>query len=422
MLFLGFGAVGIALILLLVAITQVIGPGKPSGPTPTPDTGCTINCGAPAQVSAVVPKRLHVRDRTLDILPVAVPKGDWKPTAQEGQAEWVYGTLVNYLVGLPDTTENKDMLQALKEGDPLTVELSNGQTLEFKFSERRLVSPQSTDIFAQQRPGLTLAILGDNGSDRVVVRANYVVESEGGKTVPSNVVAINTPVDIGVTRVKALNGRLVENAPGIPVGSAFYLVDFTVENIGSDPLDVSTFQIELRDYTGQKYKVSDTASKLGPNPPPTGQLLPGLSATFTSGFEVPSNITGPVLAWSFKPNETFQVPASVAVPLVGPTPTPDPRAEVVVHITQAYYNPDQSELNIVGGVTNPTGVLIPVGESDISLGTPDGIFATLVGADPPLPWRVSPNTSLNFTLRFSRLPSATAILKILNNSFELTLR
>ncbi len=419
MLIFGFGAVSLAVIVLLIALFQVVAPTTPPTPTPTPDTGCTINCGAPAQVGAVVPTKLHVRDRTIDITPVAVTKGSWNATATGGQAEWVYGTLVNYLVGLPDTSENKDMLGALKEGDSITVELSNGQTLEFKFGDRQVVSSQSTDLFSQQHPGLTLVQLGDNGTERTVVRANYVVESEGSKTVPSNVVAINTPVDIDVTRVTALNGRLVENAPGIPVGSAFYLVDFTVQNLGSDPLDAGNFQIELFDYTRQKYKLSETASKLGPNPPPTGQLLPGLSATFTSGFEVPSNITGPVLVWSFRPTTTLSLAANVAVPLVGPTPTPDPRSQAIVQITQAYFTPDQSELVIVGGISNPTTALIPVGTSDISLSTPEGILATLNSTDPALPWRIAPNSTVNFTLYFSHLPSSSAILKILQNSFEL---
>jgi hypothetical protein len=420
MLMFGIGAMGLAVILLLVAVLQVAAPSTPPVPTPTPDTGCTINCQLPQQQPPVTPKKLHVRDRTLDIVPVAVPKGNWTTTATDGEAEWVVGTLVNYLLGLPDTSENKDMMAALKEGDPITVELSNGQTLEFKFGDRSTVSPQSTDIFSQQRPGLTLALLGDNGEGRTVVRANYVVESEGSKTVPSNMVAINTPIDVDTARVKVLNGRLVENAPGIPVGSAFYLVDFTVENLGSEPMNAADFQILLYDYARQKYPLSETASKLGPNPPPTGQLLPGLSATYTSGFEVPSNITGPILAWSFKPNASTLVAANVAVPLVGPTPTPDPRAQVVIQITQAYFTPDSSQLVIVGGIGNPTNTLVPVGPPDISLSTPEGVLATLISADPPLPWRIAPNSNINFTLHFSRLPSSSAFLRILQNSFELS--
>jgi hypothetical protein len=324
------------------------------------------------------------------------------------------------LIGLPNNSENKDLLQAVSEADAITLELSDGQTVEFKFDAQQLISPNNEEIFAQQHPGITLLLLGDDGAQRLVVSANYNVDSEVNRAVPSNVVAINTPVEIGPVRVKVLNGRLVENAPGIPVGSAFYLVDFTAENIGEDVLNVADFELELMDYARQKYKLSDTASKLGPNPPPGGQLLPGLSGTFTSGFEVPSNITGPILTWIFKPSASFKGQASVAVPLLGPTPTPDPRSQASVQISQAYYTPDQSELVVVGSIANPTAALIPVGPADIVLSTPEGVLATLNNADPGLPWRVNPNDALNFTLRFSRLPSATAILKILSNSFELT--
>jgi len=422
MLIFGFGAVGIAIILLLVAIAQLIGGAAASVPAPIPTPTCVgPNCPI-AQPGPLVPKKLYVRDRTFDITPVAVQKGKWPVGASDGNATWVFGTLVNYLIGLPNNSENKDLLQALSEADQIALELSDGQLVEFKFDAQQLVSPDSEEIFAQHHPGLTLLLLGDDGAQRLMVTANYDVNSEANRSVPGNVVAINTPIEIGGVRVKALNGRLVENAPGIPVGSAFYLVDFTAENTGTDALNASDFVFELMDYARQKYKLSETASKLGPNPAPGGQLLPGLSATFTTGFEVPSNITGPILTWIFKPDAAFKGQASVVVPLLGPTPTPDPRSQARVQISQAYYTPDQSQIVIVGSIANPTTALIPVGTADIVLNTPEGVLATLNSADPVLPWRVNPGDTLNFTLNFSRLPSAAAILKILNNSFELTLQ
>jgi hypothetical protein len=422
MLIFGFGAVGIAAVLLLVAIAQLIGGAASSAPAPTPVPTCVgPNCPI-AQPSPLVPRKLYVRDRTFDITPVAVQKGKWPADVDGNNASWVFGTLVNYLMGLPNTSENNDLLQAVSEADKITLELSDGQLVEFKFDAQQLVSPDNQEIFTQHHPGLTLLLLGDDGAQRLVVTANYDVSSEANRAVPSNVVAINTPIEIGDVRVKVLNGRLVENAPGIPVGSAFYLVDFTAENIGTDALDVSDFVFELMDFARQKYKLSDTASKLGPNPPPGGQLLPGLSGTFTTGFEVPSNITGPILTWVFKPDAAFKGQANVAVPLVGPTPTPDPRSQARVQISQAYYTPDQSQIVIVGSLANPSGALIPVGTADIVLSTPEGILATLSSADPVLPWRVGPGDTLNFTLTFSRLPSAAAILRILNDSFELTLQ
>ncbi len=418
MLIFGFGAVGIAIILLLVALSQLVGGPATPAPTPTP-TPCI---GPTCPQAAVVPKKLYLRDRTFEITPVAVPGKIWKPTATGENVEWVFGTLVNYLIGLPNTSENKDLLQALSEADQVTLELSNGQTVEFKFDAQQLVSPDSKAIFAQQHPGLTLILLGNDGEERLVVTANYDVESEVNRTVPSGVVAVNTPIEINAVRVKVLGGRMVENAPGIPVGSAFYLVDFTVENVGEEALDASNFVFELLDYARARYRLTDAASNLGPNPPPGGQLLPGLSATFTTGFEVPSNITGPILTWIFKPSAALREQAAVAVPLLGPTPTPDPRTRVRVQISQAYYTPDQAELIIVGNVANPTTVIIPLGTADIDLSTQEGIHATLNSSEPSLPLRVGPGDSVDFTLRFSRLPSITAILKILSNSFELTLQ
>jgi hypothetical protein len=416
----GFGAVGIALILLLIAVIQLIGGPEAAPPAPTPTPVCTgPNCPV-VQTSPLVPRKLYVRDRSFAITPVAVQQGKWPVSAgDDATATWVFGSLVNYLIGLPNSSENKDLLQAISEADAITLELSDGQTIEFKFDAQQLVSPNDEQIFSQQHPGITLLLLGDDGEQRLVVTGNYNVDSETQRSIPSSVVAINTPVEIGPARIKVLGGRLVENAPGIPVGSVFYLVDFTAENIGEETLNAADFQIELLDYARQKWQMSETASKLGPNPAPGGQLLPGLSGAFTSGFEVPSNITGPILTWVFRPTPAFKGQASVAVPLLGPTPTPDPRSQVSAQISQAYYTSDQSELVIVGSIANPTGSLIPVGPADIVLSTPEGVLATLNSSDPGLPWRLNPNDALNFTLRFSRLPSQTAILRILNNSFEL---
>lgn len=420
MLIFGFGAVGIAAVLLVVAVFQLIGGAETARPAPTPTTACVgPNCPI-TQPSPLVPKKLYVRDRAFEITPVAIQKGKWPVgTADSASASWVFGSLVNYLVGLPNSSENKDLLQAISEADTITLELSDGQTIEFKFDAQQLVSSSNDEIFTQQHPGLTLLLLGDDGDQRLVVTANYDVASEANRAVPSNVVSINTPIEIGDVRVKALNGRLVENAPGIPVGSAFYLVDFTAENIGTEALNAADFVVELMDYARQKYKLSETASKLGPNPPPGGQLLPGLSGSFTTGFEVPSNITGPILTWMFKPDASFKGQASVAVPLIGPTPTPDPRSQARVQISQAYYTSDQSQLIIVGSIANPTTALIVVSPADIVLRTPERILATLNSTEPALPWRLAPGETLNFTLSFSRLPSNAAILEILNNSFEL---
>jgi hypothetical protein len=238
MLIFGFGAVGIAAVLLMVAVIQLAGGIGSAPPIATPTPPCVgPNCPI-TQPSALVPKKLYVRDRTFEITPVAVQRGNW-PVGSDKNATWVFGTLVNYLVGLPNTSENKDLLQALSEADQITLELSDGQAVSFKFDAQQLVSPGNEEIFTQQHPGLTLLLLGDDGQQRLVVTANYDVNSEVNRSVPGNVMPINTPVEIGDVRVKVLNGRLVENAPGIPVGSAFYLVDFTAENIGTDALNVS---------------------------------------------------------------------------------------------------------------------------------------------------------------------------------------
>ncbi len=414
----GFGAVGLALILLVIAVAQINPPAPP--PTPTATSACRINCGPGQQTEPVTPKILNLRGRSIFIEPVSVARGgSWVPAADPDKAQWVFGTLVNYVIGLSATQANNDMLQALSPADEMTIDLSNGQTLKFNYAGRQFVSPGSVDIFSQQRPGLTLVLLGDNDNQRLVVTADYAADSEVGQAVPSTLAQIGTPIDIGGVRVTVLGGRLVYNAPGVPVGSAFYLVDFTAENIGSDVLDAGQFAMTLQDYANQKYPLSETASSLGPNSAPKGQLLPGLTATFMAGFEVPTNVTGPVLVWSFKPMATFRAQADVAVPLIGPTPTPDPRSQISVQVTQAYFNSDQTEMIVVAGVGNPTNAPVTITSSDISLSTPDGVFAALLGAEPGLPTTLQPGQNQALTLRFSRLPNNSSNLRIFLAEFQL---
>ena len=419
-LLLGFGAVALAVVLLIVALTQI----TPAPPVvqPTTTSSCVINCGPGPQNTQPLPKTLRLRSRSKSIVPVNVDKGNWTPTADVERAEWVYGTLINYVIGLPASQENSDMLQAMSEADEIVIDLSNGQALTFRYTGRQFVSAGSADIFAQTRPGLTLVLLGDNNNQRIVVNASYVADSEVGQAVPSSLAQINTPIELGSAKVTVTSVRLVYNAPGIEVGKAFYLVDFMVENIGADVIDAADFVFELQDYANQKYKLTEAASALGPNPAPKGQLLPGIVNTFTSGFEVPTNVTGPVLVWVFRPNAQFRAQASVAVPLIGPTPTPDPRTKLAVQITQAYFNTDQTEMIVVGGAGNPSGAPITISAADISLSTPDGVFAEIRGSEPPLPFSVGPGQSMSFMLRFSRLPSAMAVLRVLLASFELNLQ
>jgi len=415
-LILGFGAVGVAFVLLIIALTA----GNPPQPSATPTPTCTPpNCGQPGPSSPDL-KVLHLRDRSIFITPVTPSNGVWVSTSDVDKAEWVFGTVINYVIGLSGTQQNNDMLQAMSEADEITIDLSDGRTLHYRYAGRQFVSPTSTDIFAQSRPGLTLVLLGDTDHQRLVVTANYCTDCEVGQAIPSTVTQINTPVELGTVKVTALSGRLVLNAPGIPVGSEFYLVDFTVENTGANPITATEFVLQLQDYASQKYNLSDTASALGPNSPLKGQVAPGTMATFTSGFEVPSNVTGPVLVWTFRPNAKYKAQASVAMPLLGPTPTPDPRSKLAVQITQAYFSPDQAEMIIVGGIGNPSNVPVWVYASDVSLATPEGVHAAINNSDPQLPFNVGPGQNLSFVLRFGRLPSNTATLTILLASFQLT--
>jgi hypothetical protein len=164
MLIFGFGAVGIAVVLLLVAVTQLIGGAASATPVPTPAPTCVgPNCPI-AQPSPLVPKKLYVRDRTFDITPVAVQKGNWPVGAGgDANATWVFGTLVNYLIGLPNNSEYEDLLQALSEAESArAVERPAGRV-------QTDAQPNANEETRQHHPGLP-ALAGDDSAQRLVAR------------------------------------------------------------------------------------------------------------------------------------------------------------------------------------------------------------------------------------------------------------
>ncbi|HET7377930.1 MAG TPA: hypothetical protein VFK30_14555, partial [Anaerolineae bacterium] len=100
----GLAAVALALILVVVALGQVSGTSQTIQPTPV-DTGCVVNCGPNSQAASNLPKVLHVRGRSILLNPVSMSDGQWKASVEAGRAEWVYGTFINYLIGVPFSQE-----------------------------------------------------------------------------------------------------------------------------------------------------------------------------------------------------------------------------------------------------------------------------------------------------------------------------
>jgi len=412
-----------------LGITMINRSRSPSGIgpiTPAPTQGgsapvMVVGSTGSVPLTLTAPSAIEITSRKFQVLPVQVAKGTWpyRPgTLGDDKAVWVFGTLINYVIGLEANPGNTTLLQDLTETDVIKLTTYSGRDVSFRFSGRQWVTVDKTDVFRQMRPGLTLVLLGEQGNDRLVVSASYLVEGEA-TPVGSTSAKVGMVVDVAGARVGAIGGRMIKNVAGLPTGNAYYQVDFSVTATGPGALDASLFQMELLDASGKRYTLSVPASQAGSYGLPGGQLLPGITLTATSGFVVPDNLPGANVIWTFSPRAGEAAPARFQLAVAGPPPTPDPRTLVAVQVTGARYSGDTAEIIISGGAGNTSKEPVTISLSDISLQA-GGSLVQVTVTEPSLPWVLQPGQNLAFTVRFARPPAGTALFRMLQSSFELS--
>lgn len=405
------GIIALLVIVILVLLARPGGEPEPPSLTPTPDD------------LAARPVSLSVKGTSFTVEAVTVRDGRWQlARAGAESAEWVYGTVINYVIGLYPTDETTALVEGLAEGDPIVLKLSNSSQFNFRVSGRqRVPSDATTGLLQQSRPGITLVVLGEGGADRFVVTGLYDADQEPLTVGEAGLARVGTPVQIGQWRVTVLSGRLVSNIDaGNPLQS-YYFVDFTVEYLGNDPISADTFDLKLVDGVRAEYIIDRDISGRGAYSPPGGLIAPRNPTSFTAGYRVPTGVPGPSLTWAFKPAPDAEQAARFEVPIIKPTPTPEPRTQItVVNCCTAILSEDQTLLILSGGIGNPTQASVTIDQVDISLNTPDNVFSDLRTADPPLPWVVEPGTTMAFRLHFTRPPGLSAVFRVVNQQFELT--
>jgi len=425
----GGGLIFLSLVCVALGITLVTRSRSPSvaGPiTPAPTQGASAPVMVAGSAGSVpltltAPSAIEIKSRKFQVIPVEVDKGAWpyqRGTLGDDKAVWVFGTLINYVIGLEANSGNTTLLQDLTEADVIKLTTYSGRTVSFRYSGRQWVTVDKTDVFRQMRPGLTLVLLGEKGNDRLVVSASYLVEGEA-TPVGSISAKVGMLVDVAGARVGAMGGRLIKNVPGLPTGNAYYQVDFSVTATGPGALDASLFQMELIDAAGKRYSLSVPASQAGSYGLPGGQLLPGITLTATAGYVMPDNLPGANVIWTFSPHAGGASPARFQLVVAGLPPTPDPRSLVAVQVTGARYSNDTAEIIISGGAGNTSKESVTISLSDISLQA-GGSLVQVTVTEPGLPWVLQPGQNLAFTIRFARPPAGTALFRMLQSSFELS--
>jgi hypothetical protein len=187
------------------------------------------------------PTTLLVGGREFGVQAQLIPAdGIWLPAAQgEQTAVWVYGSIINYIIGLRDSEANQALLEQLALGDEIVLMTRGEREFVFSFNNRQQVPATNRDIFAQTAPGITLVLLGDEqGADRLVVQGTYVApDPESGSS--ANVVEIGEPAQLENAQITVNGATYLPDRPEAPPGFAFFLVDYQIQNTGLTALDTS---------------------------------------------------------------------------------------------------------------------------------------------------------------------------------------
>jgi hypothetical protein len=412
------GEPGTSLVVAKITAT----PGATSPPTsPPPAPSCeTIISSGDVQIAASPPISLTLGEEAFPVEAVLSEEEGWGyPAGGSGSAVWLCGTVVNYVVVLEPTAENEALLTGLAPGEEIRLQLSNGVMLFFSFDRQQEMKADDMGVvFAQFEPRMTL-LLEQKANTWLVVSAEYVTRVEPVyPSSPDTLAQPNVPVRVGDAQVTALEGYALRSVPDLPAGTMYYLVEFSVENMGTLPLNADFFTMQLQDGLGNKYLLSPAASAFGDSGLLKGEITPGEVAEGSAGYLVPDALSGPTLVWTFSPSPGSEVWASVGIPYAGEAAPAEP-ARADVTITDALLGSGGSTLIIEGEIRNVGGSPLTVEARDITLSSSAGIGRRIMAA-PPLPWTIEPGQTRVIELQFEKPAASSVLLTLLGYSFEIS--
>jgi hypothetical protein len=417
------GAIAMGLVLSCLFAILWLRPEGPSDPTPTPFaeaqavpvedviiTSEMVTVALSAPVSLDVPGRSYqVQSQTVTV------DGVWAPAiAGEQTAVWIHGTVINYVLGLSDTTANRAAIEALAPGDEIVLKRRDGAVYTFAFNSRRTVPATSRDIFAQNSPGITLVLIGARGQERLVAQGRYVV-AETTTAEDPNVVELGETAQIDGLQLTVTGASHLFDRPEVPTGFAFYLIDFELQNVGTTVVETGNLRPVLADHMGNQYALNPTASQLGNYLPVGGPLGPGQSARATAGYLIPAGLDSPLLRWIVTRLDAGSQ-AQVNIPFRG---TVELGQQAVVILQHGEVSLDGTTLFLTGQITNLADQALVVPEASVTL-TSDGSFYLILSTNPGFPWIVPSGQTTEFSLTFQRPSGSTAVFTVLNQPFQLT--
>lgn len=357
-------------------------------------------------LETIAPTQLSVAGTSFPVVAVLPEQGRWPlPIEQQELALWMYGTVINYVVGLPYAPTTESLLSGLSTADRITLTLENGTQLAFRSPEVKRVDSGDTAPMSQDRPGLTLLVLGGDQPARLIVTARYLPEA----VLPT----AEKTVD-GLT-VRVVSSGLVESAVPDGADSWHFVVEYLVTNTLASAVDPTYFDMILEDAAGQRYVLDQPATVLGDAGRLTAPVGAGDSVRASAGYVIPRTISAP-LVWHFRADPTSADQASVVLDFEPPKPGP---AEPDVELYEVFLDADRDVIVISGTVYND-------GESDLRVAaeavevTSGSGRSDLEISTPLLPWTISPDDYQDFELQFAVPQGADSVLlNVLGFTFEI---
>ena len=426
----------LGLVIVCVAAIFLIRDARPSflfgDVTPTPfapigqdgnqaQIGIAISNSPAMSLTLSTPTLLAVGDKVYNVVPQAVETtGRWSVgDLDNDQAVWVQGTVVNYLLGINNANANRRVLESLAPGDQIRLTMRDESVFVFVVTAREIVPQTQTDILAQQSPGITIALLGSDNQDRLVVHGDFqTTEGSANSNLngSGNVVEMGETAQLGSARLTVNSVTGLFDRPEAPPGFIFFLVNFQIQNAGSAPLDTSTLRFELQDEYGNTYAQNPVASQLGNFPPLQGLLNLGEVRDAVSGYQLPAGLTSPTLRWVASTNDVTAGQAQVNIPFAAGGSEASQAALIVPQ--SAEVSLDGTSVTVVGQITNTGTQNVVVKEGDVSL-TSEGTLYLKLSTNPSFPWVIPAGQTITFSVAFQRPLASEAIFTVLGQPFQL---
>ncbi len=353
----------------------------------------------------IAPTALDVSGTRYPVAAVLPEQGRWPlPAEQEDLGLWIYGTLINYVIGLPYTADTESLLSGLTSGDRITLTLENGTALAFGSPQMKRVDAADLSPMAQDIPELTLLILGNDRPNRLVVQARYLPED----TLPAG----EQSADGLIVQIESAD--ILPDTTGNS-DSWYFVVEYQVTNTTGSPVDPSFFDMVLEDGAGQRYVLNEEATELGQHGQLSVSLAPNATAQGSAGYVIPRTVTVP-LVWIFRADPTSRDSARLVTSFKPPTPGP---AVPDVELTDVFLDQGRNVIVVSGTVYNDGESDLGVTADLVDLTSSDGT-SSLAAASPLLPWAVAVGGYQDFELQFSTPEQATSVLlNILGFTFQI---